>query len=441
VIELNGIELLGLNTVKTGGIKNQNAENKILKDNPCFLEVLSDLLNEGQDADEVLEDVFENLDVIENLNGFHKALSEPAVKTTDIAKKGFCNFKNDDEKAETKENEQMLLEQILLNLIIDVVNNDQCNSVLKETLQGIEMIHYETDKIPVKEIYDILTRLSITKLSEGQDISDENIKSELNMLIGKLNDLNEDNLSAAEEELITRNVNKYDQINNDEAIKNTDSNFIPEITIKKNIPDLEDNHMNQKIHILKQHEGIEDIFEDKYRSDDVMTDINIGDLVTNNTRIEFENYMGMEEDMKLSDLDQNQFVKMITDKIMYHIKDNQSTATIKLKPDFLGKMGLEIVIDEGILIAEFTVENQHIKALIEQNLTQLKDNLEQCGVSVEGFNVSVNHNNGNESYPEFKKNSSKYIVIDQGNEQNSDTLMKIINAYSFWEENHVNYTV
>ena len=30
--------------------------------------------------------------------------------------------------------------------------------------------------------------------------------------------------------------------------------------------------------------------------------------------------MGMEEDMKLSDLDQNQFVKMITDKIMYHIK-------------------------------------------------------------------------------------------------------------------------
>jgi len=87
------------------------------------------------------------------------------------------------------------------------------------------------------------------------------------------------------------------------------------------------------------------------------------------------------------------------------------------------------------------VENQHIKALIEQNLTQLKDNLEQCGVSVEGFNVSVNHNNGNESYPEFKKNSSKYIVIDQGNEQNSDTLMKIINAYSFWEENHVNYTV
>ena len=203
----------------------------------------------------------------------------------------------------------MLLEQILLNLIIDVVNNDQCNSVLKETLQGIEMIHYETDKIPVKEIYDILTRLSITKLSEGQDISDENIKSELNMLIGKLNDLNEDNLSAAEEELITRNVNKYDQINNDEAIKNTDSNFIPEITIKKNIPDLEANHMNQKIHILKQHEGIEDIFEDKYRSDDVMTDINIGDLVTNNTRIEFENYMGMEEDMKLSDLDQNQFVR------------------------------------------------------------------------------------------------------------------------------------
>ena len=42
--------------------------------------------------------------------------------------------------------------------------------------------------------------------------------------------------------------------------------------------------MNQKIHILKQHEGIEDIFEDKYRSDDVKTDINIGDLVTNNTR-------------------------------------------------------------------------------------------------------------------------------------------------------------
>ena len=307
---MNGIELLSLNTVKTGGIKNQNAENKILKDNPCFLEVLSDLLNEGQDADEVLEDVFENLDVIENLNGFHKALSEPAVKTTDIAKKGFCNFKNDDEKAETKENEQMLLEQILLNLIIDVVNNDQCNPALKEKAQEIEMIHYETGKIPVKEIHDILT-----KLSEGQYISDANIKSELNMLIGKLNDLNEDKVSAVEEELITRNVNKHDQINKSEAIKNTDSNFIPEITIKKDIPDLENNHMNKKIHIPKQHEGIEDIFEDKYRSDDVMTDINIGDLVTNNTQIKIENYMEMEEDMKLSDLDQNQFVKMITDKL------------------------------------------------------------------------------------------------------------------------------
>jgi len=50
----------------------------------------------------------------------------------------------------------MLLEQILLNLIIDVVNNDQCNPALKEKAQEIETNYYETGKIPVNEIYEQL---------------------------------------------------------------------------------------------------------------------------------------------------------------------------------------------------------------------------------------------------------------------------------------------
>lgn len=433
--KLNGIDLTSLNFVGTEEIDNPKAETNISRDEPCFLEILANILNEAQYTDEDQMGVSENLSVTENLIGFHRALSEPTMETTSFAKKVFCNLNIDDEKVKTEENEQgLLIEQNLINFILYIVNNDQCNPALKEKVKEIETIYYETGKIPVNEIHDILT-----KLSEGQDMPTVNMKSELNMLIGELNDLNEDKVLAVEE-LISRNVNKHDQINKSEAIKNTDSKFISEITIKENIPDLEDNHINQKVPIHKKYEGIGDIFKDKYRNDNVIADTHIGDWNTNNTRIEFENYMDMEEDMKLSDLDQNQFVKMITDKIMYHIKDNQSTATIKLKPDFLGKMGLEIVIDEGILIAEFTVENQHVKALIEQNLTQLKQNLEQCGVSVEGFNVSVNHDNENEPQPDFNRNSSKYIAIDQRNEQNSDTL-KIISAYSYWEENQVNYTV
>ncbi len=69
----------------------------------------------------------------------------------------------------------------------------------------------------------------------------------------------------------------------------------------------------------------------------------------------------------------------------------KSEAIINLKPPNLGKILMEISVDKNIVTARITTQNTDVKNIIESNINQLKDSLNQQGMHVDSFMVSVDN--------------------------------------------------
>lgn len=71
-----------------------------------------------------------------------------------------------------------------------------------------------------------------------------------------------------------------------------------------------------------------------------------------------------------------------------------SELRIDLKPEFLGRLTIKVMVEEGVVTARFIAENQQVKHMLESNLNTLRQNLEAQGIRVERAEVSVQLNNG-----------------------------------------------
>lgn len=76
-------------------------------------------------------------------------------------------------------------------------------------------------------------------------------------------------------------------------------------------------------------------------------------------------------------------------KLSLNMAANKYSADIKLKPDYLGNISLNIEIDKGVMVAKFEVQSYQVKQIIESSLAQLKDALQSQGIDVQNINVTV----------------------------------------------------
>lgn len=110
-----------------------------------------------------------------------------------------------------------------------------------------------------------------------------------------------------------------------------------------------------------------------------------------------------------------ELIDQIVKKVDLLIKQNASEIKIDLKPEFLGRMTIKLVVEEGILTARFLTENQQVKHLLESNLNSLRQSLEAQGIRVEKAEVNVQLNNGglfdgSESGKESKGEEAKFVA-------------------------------
>jgi hypothetical protein len=71
----------------------------------------------------------------------------------------------------------------------------------------------------------------------------------------------------------------------------------------------------------------------------------------------------------------------------------KSEMELELSPEHLGKLSMKLVTEEGKLTAKILTENPGVKQVLENNVSILKDSLEQVGVKVESFTVDVGSQN------------------------------------------------
>jgi flagellar hook-length control protein FliK len=141
----------------------------------------------------------------------------------------------------------------------------------------------------------------------------------------------------------------------------------------------------------------------------------------------------------------------ILDRIKLSVTSNQASMELQLNPEHLGKVNLTVQSKNGILTAQFVVQNELSKEAIESQLHVLRETLNAQGVKVEAIEVTVsayafdqnmNQNAGNGQETE-KSNTGKKISLEDAmsmSEELEDSSLISSEAIGL-SGTQVNYTV
>jgi len=109
----------------------------------------------------------------------------------------------------------------------------------------------------------------------------------------------------------------------------------------------------------------------------------------------------------------------IMDQIMDFMKvEMQPEITqlqMQLHPESLGTLSIQISSREGIMTAQFTTANEDVKAVLESQMIELKQNLEQQGIKVEAVEVTIaEYSLGREAGGEQSSESNQFEQQKKG---------------------------
>lgn len=136
-------------------------------------------------------------------------------------------------------------------------------------------------------------------------------------------------------------------------------------------------------------------------------------------------------------ISKSEIVNQVVKKADIILREGHSEMIMKLEPESLGKLNLKIVVEKGLVTAKFIAESLQVKEVLESSFNQLKDALQEKGISVQNFSVSVGQQGGdassNQSFSQWKqsikvKNKSIGEFMDL-----EDQMMITQNPYSFHE--------
>jgi len=99
----------------------------------------------------------------------------------------------------------------------------------------------------------------------------------------------------------------------------------------------------------------------------------------------------------------------IVEKAKVLLDGEKSEMVMHLKPDSLGKLAMKITSERGIIIAEFVAESQQVKEILESNMQLLRNVLENQGLSVQSFHVSVRQDSSSQPRWNNENNRSKKL--------------------------------
>jgi flagellar hook-length control protein FliK len=105
----------------------------------------------------------------------------------------------------------------------------------------------------------------------------------------------------------------------------------------------------------------------------------------------------------------SQTMEQIVRRAVFQIKDGQQEARIDLKPDFLGHVRMQVITENQQVTIKILTEFGFVKDMLENNIQQLKADLQQQGLEVDKLDVSVSRDSNG-------KNHQQEHAADAGNQ-------------------------
>jgi len=134
--------------------------------------------------------------------------------------------------------------------------------------------------------------------------------------------------------------------------------------------------------------GFEKI-QDQSMDIDVKTD-NLTDIKVDTENKILSNNTNMQETIDI--------IEQVAEQVDVTLIEDKSEMVIKLKPDHLGKVTMQISVENGNVTAKFLAESQRVKEILESNFQDLKDMLNKQGMVVQDLSVSVGNDRQNQEF-------------------------------------------
>lgn len=130
-----------------------------------------------------------------------------------------------------------------------------------------------------------------------------------------------------------------------------------------------------------------------------------------------------------AEVDTSDIVEQIVRKAELMVKQNSSQVKIELQPEFLGKLTIKVVMEEGAVTARFITDNHQVKQMLESNINLLKQSLEAQGMRVERAEVNVQLNNG--GLFDGSEGNRQWMFNQQNQHHNSAASLEETEVYEY----------
>lgn len=127
-----------------------------------------------------------------------------------------------------------------------------------------------------------------------------------------------------------------------------------------------------------------------------------------------------------------EIMNQIMDYMRIQIKPEMTQLEMQLHPESLGNVNVHIASKEGVVTAQFTTQNETVKAAIESQIVQLKETFAQQGVKIEAIEVNVEANGFRQEYEESREQEN---TDGDDKKRNVARRINLSNPDMFGEEN------
>jgi flagellar hook-length control protein FliK len=390
----------------------ENSMNKVVSDGNAELNGLFSTtrslkeeknLKSFQTEDLSLVDVFNLLQQL--INGLNVAIQKDDGKQL-IEKQDFY--------AELQKEVQKLMQDFLNNGVLDVDKLSQKISQLLEEKLGIKV---QPDKIA--------TAIRSSNFKEVLELyKDENV------------DVKNLNTQKTDSFVFSQQIIKKDTIDNLTPVTSKNKNlplnnqYISEEN-KENILETNDSQSGLSTKILT-------IKEEKNAGENKQLQPNDFTFLENNEKT-FKNQLVNYQSSKLNDAPESQIFDQIVKSMNISKNHTSSTISIQLKPEFLGKLQINLKSAEGNISATIITDSEKLKHQIESNIGILNTQLDLKGIKINSFNVTVDKNlqftsqyngqqqsyNDNSQQQNFHRVYSGYLHYDFAEADETELLQQI----------------
>ena len=318
------------------------------------------------------------------------------------------------------------------------INNEKnpIEDKLNQLTTEVKNILMENLEVTEEQLEDIMATLGLNYLqlldpsnlaqvfmeAEGvidptQMLTDELLSDQFSQLVDQVGQVDLEDMGLTTEDIAAYlddlNLNNSEVAPAEEAIATTVDTDLDEEAINEQKTLSNESTLNQDIKVEVQSYSTDsdaDTSDSKQQTQDTSVEqANLNTILNNVTKVSTVESFG-DELVQIQQV--RDIVNQVVEQIKVVIKPEQTSMEMNLNPESLGNVNLVVAQKEGLLTAQFTVQNEIAKEALESQMQTLKENFTTQGLKVEAVEVLVSNSpfsqdNMSEGSKEQQKSSGK----------------------------------